>query len=152
MLGTEGVFSDAQIIVANATTVVSTNVVDLGPLLDDRGTTKNQFGPENAALWLVVSAGITPTAGTAIYLELTDCATADGTFKPVGIGVDSANAITIATLIPGYPILKVPLPPSLRRYLQILYTTTGNWTGSVGTINARLQWGAKSDDTTPWRV
>jgi hypothetical protein len=146
------IFSDAQVITANATTVVSTNVVDLGPLLDDRGTTKNQFGPENAKLWLVVTAGITPTAGTAIYLELTDCATATGTFKPTGIGVDSANAITIATLVPGYPILKVPLPPSLRRYLVILYTTTGNWTGSVGTFNARLEWGTQADDVAPWRV
>jgi hypothetical protein len=152
MLDKQLIFSDAQIIVANATTVVSENVVDLGPLTDDRGTTKNQFGPVNADLWLVVTCGITPTAGTALYLELTDCATEGGTYKPVGIGVDAANAIPIATLVPGYPILKVPLPPSLRRYLQILYTTTGNWTGSVGTINARLEYGTQSDDVAPFRV
>jgi len=152
MLDANGVFSDAQIIVANATTVVSTNVVDLGALVDDRSTAKNQFGPENAKLWLVVTVGIKPTAGTALYLELQDCATADGTYKDVGVGVSANNAIPIATLTVGYPVLKIPLPPSLRRYLTILYTTTGNWTGSVGTINARLEWGTMADDIAPHRV
>ena len=148
----QNIFSDAQVIVANATTVVSTNVVDLGALVDDRGTVLNQFGPENASLWLVISIGIQPTAGTAIYLELQDCATAGGTYKDTGIGVSVNNAIPIATLIPGYPILKVPLMPSLRRYLNILYTTTGNWTGSVGTFNARLEKGTQSNDIAPFRV
>lgn len=146
------VFSDAQVIVANATTVVSTNVVDLGALVDHRGTAKNQFGPENAKLWLVVTCGIAPTAGTALYLELEDCATVGGTYKPTGIGIDSANAIPIATLVPGYPLLKVPLPPALREFINIKYTTTGNWTGSVGTFNARLEYGTMADDVTPHRV
>jgi hypothetical protein len=152
MLDSQLIFSDGQIIVANATTVVSANVVDLGPLTDDRGTSKNQFGPISNNLWFAVTCGITPTAGTALYLELTDCATADGTFKPTGIGIDSANAITIATMVPGYTLIKVPLPPSLRRYLQILYTTTGNWTGSVGTFYARIEMGTQHGDTAPWRV
>ncbi len=152
MLDANGVFSDAQVIVANATTVVSTNVVDLGALVDDRGSAKNQFGPENAKLWLVITVGIKPTAGTALYLELQDCATAGGTYKDTGIGVSANNAIPIATLVVGYPVLKVPLPPSLRRYLNILYTTTGDWTGSVGTFNARLEYGTQADDIVPHRV
>lgn len=146
------VFSDAQVIVANATSVVSTNVIDLGALVGDRGVALNRFGPENASVWLVVSVGIQPTAGTALYLELQDCATAGGTYKNTGIGIDVANAMPLATLIPGYPMLKIPLPPSLRQFLQINYTTTGNWTGSVGTFNARLQYGTQSDDVTPFRV
>lgn len=146
------VFSDAQVITANATSVVSTNVVDLGALVGDRGAALNQYGPDNGRLWLVVSVGIQPTAGTALYLELQDCATEGGTYKNVGIGIDVANAMPLATLVPGYPMLKVPLPPSLMRFLRINYTTTGNWTGSVGTFNARLQDGVQSDDVLPFRV
>lgn len=145
------IFSDEQIIVANATTVASTNVVDLGAVYDHKGTILKAFGPEHGRDRLIVSIGVQPTAGTAIYLELQDCATVDGTYKPVGIGIDSANAIPIATLVVGYEILNIPLPRGLREFLRILYTTTGNWTGSVGTFNARIESGATSKDQTPYR-
>lgn len=146
------IFSDGQIIVANATTVVSTNLIDLGVLYDHKGTALLSNGPENAGNRLIVTVGIAPTAGTALYLELTDCATVGGTYKPTGIGIDSANAIPIATLVPGYEILNVPLPRGLMRFLQILYTTTGNWTGSVGTFYAGIFNGSTTKNQTPLRV
>lgn len=147
------VFSDAQVITANATSVASTNVVDLGALVGDRGTALTQFGPDNGEIWLVVSIGaVQPSAGTAIYLELQDCATEGGTYKDTGIGIAAGNAIPIATLTPGYPILITPLMPSLRRFVRINYTTTGDWSTSLGTFNARLQHGAQSNTVTPHRV
>ena len=146
------VFSNGQIIVANATTVVSTNTVDLGIMYDHKGTALLSHGPENGNDRLIVTCGITPTAGTALYLELTDCATVGGTYKPTGIGIDSANAITIATMVPGYELLNVPLPRGLMEFLQILYTTTGNWTGSVGTFYAYIAPGKTTRNQTPWRV
>jgi len=145
-------FSDAQIIVANATTVVSTDTVDLGVMYDHKGTALLSHGPENGNDRLIVTVGIAPTAGTALYLDLTDCATVDGTYKPTGIGVDVDNAIPIATLVPGYEILNVPLPRGLRRFLQLLYTTTGNWTGSVGTFYAYIAPGVTTKNQTPYRA
>ena len=146
------IFSDAQSIVANATTADSTNVVDLGVVYDHKGTALVSFGPENGNDRLIVSVEVAPTAGTALYCELHDCATVGGTYKPTGIGIDSANAIPIATLVPGYEILNVPLPRGLMEFLKIVYTTTGNHTGSAGTVNARIATGAPTKNQTPVRV
>ncbi len=146
------IFSAAQIIVANATTVASTNVVDTGAIYDHTGTILLAFGPVSGKPRLVVTCGITPTAGTALYLDLEDCATVDGSYTPTGIGVDSANAIPIATMVPGYELLNVGLPTGLKEFLRVLYTTTGNWTGSVGTINASIMFGSTTRNQTPYRA
>lgn len=150
MLDDKNVFSAAQSIVANATTVDSTNIVDQGALVDERGVALNQYGPENGKMILHVSIGVKPDVGTGIQCELHDCATEGGTYKPTGIGVNAA--IPIATLVAGYSLLKVALPSGLMRFLKIVYTTTGNHTGSVGTINARLEYGSQSDDVIPYRA
>jgi hypothetical protein len=146
------IFSDGQVITANATTVVSTNTVDLGIMYDHKGTALLSHGPENGNDRLVISVGIKPTAGTALYLELEDCATVDGSYTPTGVGIDSANAIPIATLVVGYEILNVPLPRGLKEFLEILYHTTGDWTNSVGSFNARIERGATTKNQTPYRA
>ena len=134
MLDYKHIFSDAQAITANATTVDSTNVVDQGALVDERGNALNQYGPENGKMILHVSIGVKPTAGTGIQCELHDCATEGGTYKPTGIGVNAA--IPIATLVVGYSLLKVALPPGLMRFLKIVYTTTGDHGASAGTTGS----------------
>lgn len=145
-------FSDSQVIVANATSVASTNVIDLGIMYDHKGTAVLSHGPENGNDRLIVVCEIAPTAGTALYLELEDCATYDGTYKPTGIGIDAANAIAIADLVVGYELLNVPLPRGLREFVRINYTTTGNWTGSVGAFSAYISRGATTKNQTPYRV
>lgn len=146
------IFSDGQVITANATTVASTNTVDLGVMYDHKGTALLSHGPENGNDRLVITVGIKPTAGTALYLDLEDCATVDGTYKPTGIGVDVANAIPIATLVVGYEILNVPLPRGLKEFLRILFTTTGDWSASVGTFNAAIVPGNTTRNQTPYRA
>jgi hypothetical protein len=146
------ILSDAQVIVANATTVDSTNVCDLGIMYDHTGVAVLSHGPENGNDRLIVTCEVTPTAGTALYLELHDCATYDGTYKPTGIGIDSANAIPIATLVPGYELLNVPLPRGLREFVKIVYTTTGNHTGSVGAFSAYIANGVTTRNQAPLRV
>ena len=146
------IFSDAQVITANATTVDSTNVIDTGSLLDHVGSALLSNGPENGSVRLVVVCEVTPTAGTALYFELQDCATEDGSYTPTGIGIDSANAIPIATLVPGYELINVPLPRGLMRYLKIVYTTTGNHTGSAGAFSAMLINGSTTKNQTPYRA
>lgn len=145
-------FSDSQVIVVNAASVASTNVVDLGIMYDHKGTAVLSHGPENGNDRLIVVCEIAPTAGTALYLELEDCATYDGTYKPTGIGIDAANAIAIADLVVGYELLNVPLPRGLREFVRINYTTTGNWTGSVGAFSAYISRGATTKNQTPYRV
>lgn len=146
------VFSNAQVVAANATTENSTNTVDLGIMYDHKGTALLSHGPENGNDRLIVTCGITPTAGTALYLDLMDCATYNGTYKPTGIGVHVDNIITIATMVPGYELLNVPLPRGLKEFLQIRYTTTGDWRTSVGTINAYIAPGKTTRNQTPFRV
>lgn len=146
------IFSDGQVIVANATTVVSTNLIDLGIMYDHTGAAVLSHGPENGNDRLIVTVEIAPTAGTALYLDLEDCATFDGTYKPTGVGINSANAIPIATLVKGYEILNIPLPRGLRQFVQILYTTTGNWTGSLGAINACICSGSTTKNQAPYRA
>lgn len=145
-------FSDAQVITANATTVVSTNTVDLGIMYDHKNVALLSHGPENGNDRLVVTCKVAPTAGTGLYLELTDCATVGGSYTPTGIGIDAANAIPIATLVPGYELLNVPLPRGLKEFLQILYTTTGNHAGSVGSFNAEIVPGSTTRNQTPYRA
>lgn len=143
-------FSDAQAITANATTVVSTNLIDQGALTDWKGTALNEFGQESGRMFLVVEVETAPTAGTGIQVELTDCATETGTYKPTGIGLNAA--IPIATLIGGYRMLCVPLIPGLMRYLKLLYTTTGDHTASAGTVNAYLSRVPTTQNVAPYRA
>lgn len=150
MIDKNTIFSNGQSIVANATTVTSTNLIDLGAQTDDRGVALNSFGVVNGKIWLNVSVGVQPTQGTGIQVELTDCDTEGGTYKATGIGVNAA--IPNATLTDGYTILSVPLPQNVRRYLKMLYTTTGNHTGSAGTINANLSYGTQSENVAPYRA
>jgi len=144
------IFSDEQAITANATTVASTNVIDLGSLLDHKGTALLSDGPENADMRLVISVAVAPTAGTGIQAELQDCDTEGGTYKATGIGLN--DAIPIATLVLGYEMLNVPLPRGLQRYLRTLYTTTGNHGASAGKVNAALVNGATTRNQTPYRA
>jgi len=144
------IFSDAQVITANATTVDSTNLVDPGAVTDHKGTALNAFGPENGNSRLVITMEVLPTAGTGLQAELYDCATVGGTYKATGIGLNAA--IPIATLVPGYELLNVPLPRGLMRFLKIVYTTTGNHTGSVGAVNAEIKTGSTTVNQTPYRA
>lgn len=142
-------FSNAQAITANATTAASTNTIDQGALVDHVGTALNVFGPEGKAR-LVITIGTAPTAGTGIQAELQDCATVDGTYKATGIGLN--DAIPIATLVAGYEMLNVALPQGLRRFLRVLYTTTGDHSASAGTINAGIVTGSPTQNVTPYRA
>lgn len=143
-------FSDAQAITANATTANSTNLIDQGALTDWKGTALNEFGQENGNMFLVVEVETAPTAGTGIQVELHDCATESGTYKATGIGVN--DAIPIATLVAGYRVLSVPLPAGLRRYLKLVYTTTGDHTASAGTVNAYLTRVPTTQNVAPYRA
>jgi hypothetical protein len=145
-------FSDGQSITANATTVDSTNIVDLGVTYDHVGSVNLASGPEGGRDRLIVTVKAQPTAGTGLYFELYDCATEGGSYTPTGIGIDAANAIPIATLVPGYEMLNVPLPRGLKRFLKLIYTTTGNHTGSAGTVNAGIMPGVTTRNQTPYRA
>jgi hypothetical protein len=150
MLDEQLMFSDEQAITLNATTGYSTNLVDLGVLYDHKGVALLSDGPENSDTRLIVTVAVAPTAGTGLQVELVDCATEGGTYKPTGIGVNAA--IPISTLVAGYEILNVPLQRGLMRYCKILYTTTGDHGASAGKINAYLAPGVTTRNQTPYRA
>jgi hypothetical protein len=144
MLDDKYVFSALQVITANATTVNSTSTVDLGALIEEfslgAGTpvARTKMGPKSGRINLVIRMAVLPTAGTSIAFVLQDSAD-DSTFADTEISVAT---IAIADLVPGYEVLNIPLPFGINRYLLIEYETTGDHTGSVGSINAQLEFGS----------
>ena len=149
MLDAQLIFSDAQNITANATTVDSTNIIDTGVLYDHTKTALLNNGDLSGKPRLIVSVAVKPDAGTGLQVEFHDCATVGGTYKPTGIGVNSA--IPIATLVAGYEMINTPMPTGLMRFLKLVYTTTGNHTGSAGCIDAYIGH-KKSKNQTPYRA
>jgi len=123
-----------------AGTVISTNVADLGALTDDRGNALSEFGPESGKMWLVARVGATPFAGgTSVQTKLQHADTEGGTYSDVILG----PTVALANLGAGAQMLKIPLPPTLKRYIRLAYVVAGSMT--AGTVNAHLSWGAQSE-------
>lgn len=141
MLDNKLVFSAVQAVTANGNTN-STNDIDLGALVDDRGSALGKMGPEAGDLFLLVTVGTAFAGGTDLIVTLTDSSD-DSTY--VNTEIVSQNNIA-ANLTANAIILNVPLPKQLSRYLRLLYTiTTGTMT--AGTINAQITMGHQSDLT-----
>ena len=145
---------DAQLLLSNAQAITatadSTHVIDQGAVVDHVGVAFNIFGPESGKPRLVITIGTAPTAGTGIQAALHDCDTVNGVYSATGIGL--VSAIPIAMLVAGYEMLNVLLPPGLRRFLKVVYTTTGVHTTSVGTVNAAIVVGSPTQNVVPFRA
>lgn len=129
------VLSNAQAVTATAD---STNTLDLGALVDDRGTALTNFGSKDGKISLQVGIGTTFAGGTSIAFKLQDSAD-DSTFADTELETD---AIVTATLVAGYEAINVPLPQNLRRYIKMVYTVVGTMT--AGKINAHLVMGVQA--------
>lgn len=119
-------------------TAVSTDVLDLGALVNDRGVALSEFGPEAGKIRLVVILPtVTTKTGTSIAFTLQD--SADGT---TFADSDISKLVLAAAMVAGFEALNVPLQPGVRRYIRMNYVATGI-TFDV-TVDARLRWGATS--------
>lgn len=104
-------FSDAQAVTASA---ASTNVLDLGVVAPNTGRGSNQM-----YLQIVVNTTADASGSATVAFALEDSAD-DSSFAVVP-GV-SVAAIGKATLVAGYIVLTIALPPRLRRYIRVYYT------------------------------
>ena len=127
--------SDAQAITTLASTA-SSNVIDQYIGKDFYGTAQSNVPGIGGNLWLNVWVDTaftngTPSVGT-LTAKLVHCATEGGTYT--GTGIASA-AVVGSSLVAGYKLLRVKLPPGLSRYIAVRYVTaTSGWT--AGKVNA----------------
>lgn len=101
-------FSDAQ--APTTGTTASTNSLDTTTALRSIGSGEH--------IWLVVSVATTCTSGGSNTTQavLQDSAD-DSSYTTVLSGVATA----VASLVAGYNLLRVHLPPGLRRYIRVAY-------------------------------
>ena len=127
--------SDDQV-VTNAS-AVSTNIIDM-QLAD-----LNMGAGE--PIWLNIRIGTAFAGGTSLVFGLYSHSAVE-----VGSGtlLWATPAITDATMVAGYWIMRMPLPDDVdrERYIGLYYTTSG--THSAGTINAWLDHGPQSNTNT----
>jgi len=130
-------FSEGQSVTADA---ASTNAIDLGALVDDRGVALSEFGPENGKLRLVVTLPtVTTKTGTSIKFSLQDSAD-DSAYADTEI----ARTVLPAAMVAGAEMLNIALPPGLKRYIRMYYDVTDGAGAFSVTVDARLRWGQTS--------
>ena len=130
MMDGELLFSDTQ---ALTTTADSTNVVDLGAGIDHTNTaTVLNAGESMKQQILNVVVTTAFAGGTNVQIALQDSAD-DSTFAATD-PVIASGTITTANLTAGVVLLRVAIPPELRRYLKLVYTISG--THTAGAVSA----------------
>lgn len=101
-------FSDAQAVTATA---ASTNVIDLTATAPNIGRGKN--------LMVQVACGEAATAAGAATVTF---ALQDSADNSSFADIFTTGAIGKATLVAGYIVFTIAIPPTIRRYLRINYT------------------------------
>lgn len=129
-------FSDAQsVAAAAASTVISTNVIDLG--------VANAKIGEGTPIWAHVIIGSAVTSASdpgTITAALRHCATESGTYTTIAVG--SAFTFSTATAtdqdaVAGVELLNVPVPADCYRYLEMTYYIATSAAGG-GSVDAWL--------------
>lgn len=131
-------FCDDDSVFSNGTTVQSENILDMQ-------TADLEMGA-GQPVWLNIRVGTTAfTGGTSVQFALVS--DSDTTITN-GTTIIETGAITVATLIAGYWVLRVSLPVRFDtdRYIGLVVTCVGNVT--AGSINAWLDNGSQSSYNT----
>ena len=118
--------SQGQALPATATTEASTNYMDFG-------AAKN-FAVN--AMWLVIQIE-TAVARTAGALGVTFAVqTDDNSSFSSATTIHTSGALAKATLVDGYVVAKLRIPPTCERYLRVAYTTDA--ADATGAVDAYL--------------
>ncbi|HDZ25114.1 hypothetical protein LCGC14_0359620 [marine sediment metagenome] len=131
MIDAQRLFSDAQAVVV---TIDSTTTIDLGALVDDRGTALTDRHGTISDMWVYAIVNTAFTGGTNIVPKMQDSSD-DSTFADVPEVVNAAVVLADLDAI-GDVLLKIKLPKNVKRYIKLVYTVTG--TMSAGKIDAGL--------------
>ena len=131
------VLSDEQAVTATAD---STNIIDLGAGTDHKGNALIPGAGKTGKMFLNITVDVTTTSAgaTTADFELQDSAdNSSWAATPIKI-----SAVAKATLVAGYRVMRMPLPPNLRRYVKVIYTVAvANFT--AGKFSASLDWNAE---------
>jgi hypothetical protein len=130
ILDKQMLFSDAQ---AVTTTIVSTNIMDLGPMHADN-TDRDIGAGTTLRLVIITDTAAQSTASSTVTfsLETSDTATF-GTATTLW----ASAAVAKATLVAGYKVADIALPRGFLKYARVKYTvatadlTTGAFTSFI---------------------
>jgi hypothetical protein len=118
------VLSDAQAVTATASSTKS---------IDFATATRNIGSGEKLELIVTITTTVAASGGASTTTFSLDDSADNSTFAVVVQTI----AIAKATLVAGYEALRVHLPATLRRYIQVTYTVaTNDWT--AGAVSAYL--------------
>ena len=131
-----GMWSDDQSVAATASTVTSTNVLDLGNAFMGEGEPKDILIQMTTAL-----VGATAT----LQVKLISDSAADFSVAPQ-TDWDS-GAIAVGTCAAGYKFKLSSLPPGMKQYAKLTYTI-GTATTTAGAITAGLVGEQNSNPTS----
>ena len=125
-------YSDGQVI---NTTEDSTDSVDLGAGKDFAFNANTQDHGVQGNMWLNIVVTTAFVGGTSVAFELQDSAD-DSSFAALTAPKSpiTVAATAVATLVAGFLVLRVPLPPTIRRFTKIVYTVVGS--PSAGAVDA----------------
>lgn len=116
------VLSDAQ---AETTVAAhdSDNVIDMGAGYDEWGNAKiADYGEATKAPWLHVRVNTTFTSGGSATLTAALQDSADNSSFAAASPAVSSGSVAVADLSAGTSLIRMPLPPNLRRYVKLVYT------------------------------
>ena len=133
MLDKELIFNENQEVTSTAD---STDSLDLGAGTDHAGNAIVLNAGESGRMWLNVAIPTAYVSGTSVAFKLQDSAD-DNSFADTQI---DTGAIVVETLVAGYTVLRMPMPPDTRRYVKMVYTVVGSpsagkittWIGTSG--------------------
>lgn len=136
-------FSDAQALTATA---ISTNVYDLfstdtGGSAEISPNTRIDIGA-GEDVYLIVGVPTTLSGGTATGITVTLETADDAALTTNAQVVATSGLIPVASLVAGFNIMKVKLPPfAYRRYIGVRYTAATGPFGA-GAVDAFITMGA----------
>lgn len=137
--------TDAKLLFSNdqaiTSTADSTSTLDIGALTDDRGNALSEMGPENQKIMLdvLVTTLFGGQGSTTLTFKLQD-STDDSTFADTEI---TSAALDEGVLVAGYRVFRIALPPTVKRYLKMVYTI-GSGPMTVGKVHASLRFGTQT--------
>jgi len=83
------------------------------------------FGAAGCAyddLWVVISVPVACTSGGSATVQFKVISDSDSGFATTPITHYDSSTVAVASLVAGYTVVKMKLPPSVQQYLKVTYT------------------------------
>ena len=125
--------------IKNATTQVSENILDLGAPATAAGTQPNIGAGTPMYLHGIVTTACTNKSGITVRAAVQHCDTVGGTYADCVSGPVVLQTTGSAV---GFDFLDgITLPKNVKRFVKIMWTTTGNGSSNAGTVTSFITLG-----------